>query len=110
MGEKASMSHEVREIRAILQEKDGKDILFFDLGKGYSIDLNSDQCQNTIKEMFSVLLDELLKGSVKVVFSHEPGYKTKLFIESCELYIKDLNSEIQRVSSEIPKELKKANK
>jgi len=106
MAGKVSMSHEPREIRAILKESDGKDVLFFDLGKGYSIDLNSDQCQNTIKEMFSVLLDELLKSSIKVVFSHEPGYKAKLFIESCELYIKDLNSEIQRVSSEIPKDLK----
>lgn len=102
------MNHEIREIRAVLKEKDGKDILFFEFGKGYCIDLNSDQCQNTIKEMFSALLDELLKGSVKVVFSSEPGYKTKLFIESCELYIKDLNSEIQRVSSEIPIELKKS--
>ncbi|HML68526.1 MAG TPA: hypothetical protein PKA81_09025 [Clostridia bacterium] len=106
MAGKVSMSHEPREIQAILKEVGGKDVLFFELGKGYSIDLNSDQCQNTIKEMFSVLLDELLKGSIKVVFSPESGYKTKLFIESCELYVKDLNSEIQRVSSEIPKDLK----
>lgn len=107
MAEKTSTNLAAKEIKAVLSLEEDCDILTVFIGKGYRIDLNSDQCQNIIKEMFSEILKELIKANVVIHFECAPEYKNTLFIDVCNYYIDDLNKEIERVRANIPKELLK---
>lgn len=106
MGGKASTNLETKVISAVLKLEEGVDILYFEVGGGYKINLNNEKCQNEIKEMFCALLKELLNGPISITFSVSPGYSTMLLIDTCTYYINDLNEELQHVYSRIPAELR----
>lgn len=96
------MNQEVRIIEVELKKKDDKDILDFKIGEGYTVDLNSDNSQNELKNVFSALLGELLNGKIQLELKYLDTYKSGLYIDVCKEYIKQLNKEISSVFEKIP--------
>jgi|GEM_PF-3650144 len=100
------MSPKSKTVYAHLDNEHGKDILTFDIGEGYKIDLGSSDSQNTIKNMFSTLLCELIKQPIEVTLIIQSGYNRALFAEVAAAYVKDLNKELTDLEQEIPEQLR----
>ena len=49
---------------------------------------------------------EITKYPVELRFIEKPEYKTRLYIDVCKEYIKDLNKEITNVRKNMPEKLK----
>lgn len=107
MEEKQSTNPVSSIVRAILKSDKEQSILFFEIGNGYSINLNSEQCQSVIKEVFSALLVELLSKPIEIKLEFDPEFKPVLYVDACKFYIEDLNNELQRIRASIPAELQK---
>lgn len=89
---------------------DDNDILRFSIdGKNLDINLNKSDCQNAMKNMFSVLLKKAVNTDLSLEFSANPGYTRGMYIEVCEEYVKDLNRELSEVVERIRNELKNKN-
>lgn len=89
-------------INVELLDKDGKDILHFDLvseshPQGIDVDLNAEDGQNQLVTVFSCLLQKLLINKVVLLLKIETSYTRALFKEVCTEYIKNLNSELDSV-------------
>lgn len=89
-------------INVELLDKDGKDILHFDLvseshPQGIDVDLNAEDGQNQLVTVFSCLLQKLLISKVVLQLKIEASYTRTLFKDVCTEYIKNLNSELDSV-------------
>lgn len=89
-------------INVELLDKDGKDILHFDLvseshPQGIDVDLNAEDGQNQLVTVFSCLLQKLLISKVVLQLKIEASYTRALFKDVCTEYIKNLNSELDSV-------------
>lgn len=78
----------------ITKDTDGKDVFELLTNDPIEIPLTEDGGISKIKEMFNVLLNELIKDEVKVVFERTPEYKNALYENVCEEYVADLSSEL----------------
>lgn len=89
-------------INVELLDKDGKDILHFDLvseshPQGIDVNLNAEDGQNQLVTVFSCLLQKLLMNKVVLQLKINSGYGRMLFKDVCTEYIKNLNSELDSV-------------
>lgn len=76
-----------------------EDILKFSFSDdtSYEVNLNSQECQNELKTIFSMVLQQLIENDLIFELSFEEGYSRKMYIEVCQEYIKDLNREIDSI-------------
>lgn len=104
MKEGIFMNQEI--IKATLLEQDGIDILRFEIDKEeLDINLNSPECQNSLKRLFTLILEETLYRKIVIELEVQDGYSRGMYIEVCKEYIKDLNRELGEVTELIKKEI-----
>ena len=93
-------------IKATLLERDDIDVLCFIIDEEeLDINLNSPECQNSLKKLFSLILEKAVDGSIEITLEIQDGYSREMYIEVCEEYIKDLNRELEEVTEIISKEI-----
>lgn len=100
------MNQEEKLIKVYLEEREKKDYLVFDFDEKKAVCLNSEQSQNELKAVFTVLLSELINHSITLEFENRPDYRAGLYIDVYKEYVKDLNREIENVRKQIPEKLK----
>lgn len=88
---------------------DNMDVLVFMLDlenpKKYVINLNDQNSQAQIKEVFAKLLEMLLKMDLALELKIEDGYSKGLYKDVCSEYISELNKEIAQTKIAIMKTL-----
>lgn len=96
-------------INATLLEKDAEtDILRFEIDSiAVDVNLNSDNCQNSLKEVFSLILNKAIDSDIEVKFNVADGYSRVMYMEVCSEYIKDINRELLEVIEVLRTELSK---
>lgn len=101
------MSQKVIEVK--LTVLSDVDVLIFGLDEerpeAYVVNLNSSDSQNELKEVFSHLLQMLLKEDISLKYIIAPGYSKGLYKDVCKEYIDDLNRELSQVRSNMEKEI-----
>ncbi len=108
MKEEISMNQKT--IRVVLMARDSDtDILQFQIEDETKMDvnLNDSTCQNSLKEVFSALLENAIDYEVKLDFQIADGYERKMYIEVCREYIGDLNRELKEATEKIRQELER---
>ena len=104
MKEGIFMNQEI--IKATLLEQDDIDILRFEIDEEeLDINLNSSECQNSLKKLFTLILEKVVDESVKITLEIQDGYSRGMYVEVCKEYIKDLNRELGEVTELIKKEI-----
>lgn len=104
MKEGIFMNQEI--IKATLLEQDDIDILRFEIDEeGLDINLNSPECQKSLKKLFTLILEKVVDRSVEITLEIQDGYSRGMYVEVCEEYIKDLNRELGEVTEIINKEI-----
>ena len=99
------MNPEVVEV-FLTSETPDDDILFFSVDdKKISVNLNSQDCQASLKDVFAELLRKLIRDDVKLVLNVDEKYRRQMYIEVCQEYIKDLNRELDECKTELRKQL-----
>ena len=94
-----------RTINAELKKDGEADILEFQFDNPIIINLNNSS-NNELKEMFEILLKELLNQKFELKLIVKEDYHTDLYKEVCEEYIKALNEEIKAtVESDLWKDI-----
>ena len=84
------------------------DILRFNFEKEpLDVNLNSSECQNSLKDIFAVLLKNLIHFDVELLLSVNKEYNRVMYIEVCTEYIKDLKRELTEIKVDLRKELGK---
>ena len=100
---------ENKKIKVVLTVQGETDVLIFLLDENdpekYIINMNDSSCQIQIKEVFSKLLEELLKSDVDLHLEIQEGYSKGLYKDVCKEYIAELNKELVQVKNSINKEL-----
>ena len=91
------MNQESKAINVHLEKRENKDYLVFGFEEVAEVCLNDDESQNNLKSIFVKLLTEITKYPIELQFLENPEYKTRLYIDVCKEYIKDLNKEINKV-------------
>lgn len=81
-------------INVELKKEDDVDILEFQFDNPIKINLNN-STNNELKEMFEILLKELVKRRFELRLVIQDTYKTELYKDVCTEYIKALNEEIK---------------
>ena len=88
-------------------KSENDDILCFIIdNKCYEINLNDASCQNSLKMVFSKLLDKTIDNDVEFDFRVEDGFTREMYIEICDEYLKDLERELSEVKEKIRSELR----
>lgn len=88
-----------------LKKEDESDVLEFQFENPVKINLNSTDNKD-LKEMFEVLLKELINKKFVLKLKIQENYKTDLYKDVCNEYIKALNDEIKEtIESELWKEI-----
>ena len=88
------MNRESKMISVTLRKVNEKDVLVFVLDESFTVNLNSEESQNELKNIFSQLLRMMLVYDIKLKLNIAEGYKEGLFIDVCTEYISELNREI----------------
>ena len=92
-------------INVELKKEEEFDILEFQFENPVKINLNSSN-NKEIKEMFEVLLKELIKKKFTLELKIQENYKTDLYKDVCTEYIYALNEEIKEtLESDLWKEI-----
>lgn len=82
------------------------DILRFHVDdKPLDVNLNSAECQSSLKGVFAVLLKLLIHSDINLQLSVGDEYKRVMYVEVCTEYINDLNRELADVKDELRSEL-----
>lgn len=88
-----------------LKKENELDILEFQFENPVKINLNNSNNRD-LKEMFEVLLKELIKKKFTLKLNVSNDYKTGLYIDVCNEYIYALNEEIKEtIESDLWKEI-----
>ena len=105
MKEKTSMNQ--KRISVMLKALDeNTDVLDFSFeNENITVNLNSEECQQSLKKVFVGLLQELVSYDVELVFSSDDGYNRHFYMEACEEYIKDLNRELNSIKTSFREEI-----
>ena len=92
-------------INVELKKEDEVDILEFKFDNPVKINLNNSN-NNDLKEMFEVILKELIKKKFNFKLEVQENYKTELYKDVCIEYINALNEEIKEtIESDLWKEI-----
>ena len=81
-------------INVELKKEEDVDILEFQFDNPVKINLNSSNNKD-LKEMFEILLKELIKKKFELKLNVQENYKTELYKDVCNEYINALNDEIK---------------
>ena len=81
-------------INVELKKEEDVDILEFQFDNPVKINLNSSNNKD-LKEMFEILLKELIKKKFALKLNVQNNYKTELYKDVCNEYINALNEEIK---------------
>lgn len=104
MKEGIFMNQEI--IKATLLERDDSDILHFEIDEEeIDVNLNSSECQTSLKRLFTLVLEEALYRNIVIELEIQDGYSRGMYIEVCKEYIKDLNRELGEVVEIIKEEV-----
>ena len=91
-------------INVELKKEEDVDILEFQFDNPVKINLNSSNNKD-LKEMFEILLKELIKKKFALKLNVQNNYKTELYKDVCNEYINALNEEIKEtIESDLWKE------
>lgn len=94
-------------INAVLQGNENEDLLEFIVNENsYMVDLNNESCQQSLKNVFAAILNELLENDIFIVFNCQEGYTRGLYKEVCEKVIEDINRELSEIKETLRDELK----
>ena len=105
MKEETSMKLETIKVELLALDPD-TDILRFHVDEStLDVNLNSADCQSSLKDVFAVLIKHLIHSDINLELSVSNEYNRVMYIEVCTEYIKDLNREIAVVKEELRKEL-----
>lgn len=99
------MSQEEKIIKVYLESQAKEDYMIFGFENEMKVCMNNENCQNELKSIFSILLQELVNQPIKLEYEERKEYKTGLYIDVCTEYIKDLNREITNVRNNFPEKL-----
>lgn len=102
------MNQENIEVNLIEKEDTDQLIFYLDPEKypdGLSVNLNSVNSQNELKDVFSVLLKQLIDSEIELELIIEESFKKGLYRDVCQEYIFELNREIKIVKNKLDKEL-----
>ena len=92
-------------IKVELKKEDEVDILEFQFDNPVKINLNNSN-NNDLKEMFEVILKELIKKKFNLQLEVQENYKTVLYEDVCTEYINALSEEItETIESDLWKEI-----
>ena len=92
-------------INVELKKEEDVDILEFQFDNPVKINLNSSNNKD-LKEMFEILLKELIKKKFALKLNVQNNYKTELYKDVCNEYINALNEEIKEtIESDLWKEI-----
>lgn len=92
-------------INVELKKEEDVDILEFQFDNPVKINLNSSNNKD-LKEMFEILLKELIKKKFALKLNVQNNYKTELYKDVCNEYINSLNEEIKEtIESDLWKEI-----
>lgn len=94
---------ENKQINVTLKKVNEKDSLVFKVSdtKEVIIDLNSDD-QTKLKELFYILVQDLMENTISLKLAIEDGYDVKIFTEIATEYVDALNAEIKSVKANLP--------
>lgn len=82
------------------------DILRFHVGETpLDINLNSAECQSSLKDVFAALLNLLIHSDINLQLMVSKDYSRVMYVEVCTEYIKDLNRELEDIKDELRNEL-----
>ena len=101
------MNQKVIEVKlAVLSDVD---VLIFGIDEekpeAYVVNLNSDNSQTALKNVFSQLLKMLLEENVLLKYTVAANYQKTLYKDVCKEYIDDLNRELSQVRANMDKEI-----
>ena len=99
------MSQEDQVIEVWLIKNDEKDYLVFGFDDEKKICLNEENCQEQLKELFSILLQELIKKPISLKYVEKNDYRVGLYKDVCKEYVTELNKEIMNVRRTLPREI-----
>lgn len=92
-------------INVELKKEEDIDILEFQFDNPVKINLNSSNNKD-LKEMFEILLKELIKKKFFLKLKIQDNYKIELYKDVCNEYINALNEEIKEtIESDLWKEI-----
>lgn len=99
------MNQENKTINVYLEKREKSDFMVFEFDKELAVCLNEENGQSELKNVFSILLTELIKNPIKLEYKENKDYKVVLYIDVCKEYLKDLNREISNVRKNMPERL-----
>ena len=84
------------------------DLLRFNIDEESIIDvnINDSSCQNSLKKVFSALLEKMIEQDITLEYKVSEGYERKMYIEVCKEYIDDLNRELMETADKLRQEIK----
>ena len=86
----------------LLELDSDTDVLRFQfIDEPIDVNLNSQDCQNSLKIVFSTLLNTLVKDDFSLELEVSEGYSRGMYIEVCTEYINDLNRELNEIKEEL---------
>lgn len=109
MKENISMTQEAINVK--LMEKEGKDVLLFEIKdeehpNGITVNLNAEEGKNDFIILFSCILKILLDKPIKFNLVVDDLYTKGLFKDVSKDYIDSLNDEIEKVYNNMELEIK----
>lgn len=101
------MNQENKVVKVRLEKNKSSDYMVFEFDKEIAVCLNEENGQNELKDVFSILLEELIQAPIEFKYTENKEYKVLLYIDVCKEYLKDLNREISNVRKNMPERLNK---
>lgn len=107
MEERIYMNQENKTVNVHLEKREKSDFMVFEFDEELAVCLNEENGQSELKNVFSVILTELIKNPIKLEYRENKDYMVGLYIDVCQEYLKDLNREISNVRKNMPERLSK---
>lgn len=96
------MNQEIITVELKADKEDTEDLLVFFIGDNeFTVGLNNPSCQNSLKTVFSKLLESAIEKEICFDFKVHDGYTREMYVEVCREYLSDLEREIADVSEKM---------
>lgn len=95
----------MQKIVVMLQVYESQDTLLFNFNEPLAVNLNSEDSQTELKNVFAHLLNLLIGDDIELELSIQEGYSRGLLIDVAQEYIKELNKELKETRKRIITEL-----
>lgn len=101
-----SMNLKIVKVELLAIDPDTDILRFFISDTPLDVNLNSPDCQSSLKSVFSALLKRLVTEDISLNLEINPDFTRGMYIEVCTQYIEDINRELNEVKEDIRNELK----